>query len=326
MDKKTNNFPMFDGEGSSVTSNIKEWETECNKANDNKYFNSFRRQPIFKQVVEGAPIHSGLGNLKSIINNQYFQKTLPKIEKSDLYGNPENLIEFYLNGKKHFLTPTTIRYTKNSLNLINFFSEEIFNYNIFEIGGGYGGEAKIFSDFANQFNSSKEIKWNIFDLPSSYDLIKKWLSIFNYKTNFISIDESFIIPNNSLVISCGAVSEMHGDLLKKYIDNVILPCRYGYFITNFESQSKPYGGITTEEFIKYLKKNGKSDVIELDNRIYLSYFDYLADSKLIVFGMDNNKFKPKLFSRLDNFKFNIIPRLIEKISRINQKLINKFLR
>lgn len=324
---KTNNSVGFKGKGSSVVSSIKEWAAECRKANNNEYFNSFRRQSIFKKIIEGQPKYSGLGNLKSIISNKYFQQTLAKIEKSDLYGNPENLIEFYLKGKKHFLTPTTIRYTKNTINLINFFSEEIFNQNIFEIGGGYGGEAKIFFDFANSLNGKKcNINYNIFDLPSSYNLIKKWLSIFNYKSNIISINEDFVIPHNSLAISCGAVSEIHGNLLKKYIDKVILPCKFGYFLTNFESHSKPYGGITTNEFIDYLKINGKSDVIQLDNRIYLSYFDYLANSRLIVFGINNKKFKPKLFRGLDNFRLNIIPRFIEKIFRFNQKLIDNFLK
>ena len=264
--------------------------------------------------------------MRTIIKNKYFLKTLPKIVKSDLYGCPEELIKFNINAKKYFISPTTIRYSKNSLNLINFFTKEIFNSNIFEIGGGYGGEAKIFYDFASIFNNGKEIKWNIFDLPSSYKLIKKYLNIFNYTTTILSIDKKNFIPKNSLAISCGALSEMRGDLLKNYIDKVVLPCKMGYFLTNFESHSKPYGGMSTNEFINYLKINGKTDVIELDNRIYLSYFDYMAKSKLIVFGITNKNFKPILFSGLDNFKLNLIPRLICKTSRLIQKFINFYLK
>lgn len=205
------------------------------------------------------------------------------------------------------------------------FSEEIFKSNIFEIGGGYGGEAKVFCDLGSTMNQEKVIKWNIFDLPSSYILIEKWLSIFNYKTKFLSIKEEFIIPEDSLAISCGALSEMRGELLKNYIDRVVLPCKYGYFLTNFESHSRPYGGMSTKEFINYLKINGKTDAIELDSRVYLSYFDYVSNSKLIVFGVDNN-FKPTPFSIVNYLKLNIAPRLITKLSRLLQKFTDFYLK
>lgn len=109
--KLPNQKKYTDGDEESVTSNINEWIVECNKVNDNIYFNSFRRQSIFKMVIEGTEPFGGLSNLKTIIKNPYFLKALPEIHKSDLYGNPENCIKFNIKDKQYFLTPTTIRYT-----------------------------------------------------------------------------------------------------------------------------------------------------------------------------------------------------------------------
>ena len=97
-----------------------------------------------------------------------------KLKKKIIFSRFE-FPNFIINTKQYYLSPTTIRYSKNSLNLLNFFSKKIFNSNIYKIGGGYGGEAKIFFDFASIYNKGKKIKWNIFDLPSSYNLIKKFL-------------------------------------------------------------------------------------------------------------------------------------------------------
>jgi hypothetical protein len=89
-----------------------------------------------------------------------------------------------------------------------------------------------------------------------------------------------------------------------------------FSLTNFESHSKPFGGLSTKEFIEYLSKNGKSDVKELDTDTYLSRLDTLAKSKLIVFGAKNveNK-KARYFAKITFVLF-------AKINNVSEKLKN----
>ena len=81
---------------------------------------------------------------------------------------------------------------------------------------------------------------------------------------------------------------MRGDILDAYIDLVVKPAAHGYFITNFESHSQPYGGMTTDQFRSRLKDLGKFDVKELSAKKYLSYFYYQAGTSLIVFGVQTD--------------------------------------
>jgi hypothetical protein len=309
----------IDGNEESVTGNIPDWSFECKVAATLTGFISFREKQIFLEVVEGTPFHGGLYNLKRLLKDSNFIKSLPDIAMSDQYGNPANKIEFtdYENRVWH-LNPTTLRYANNACNVLRLFGGAIANLNVYEIGGGYGGESKIFQDVWKK--SSNKISWNIFDLESSYGIITKWLSTFGYSTKFLNIKDLFNISNNALVISCGALSEMRGSLLQNYIEKVVLKARYGYLITNFETHSKPFGGYSTNEFINYLKSNGKADVIELDAGSWLSYFDFKAGSKLIIFGHGHLR---NISGR--NFKDIIFYKLIEKLRAIEFKLTRAWL-
>ena len=161
--------------------------------------------------------------------------------------------------------------------------------------------------------------YSIFDLKSSYALIERFLHCFGYSTAFMELDASPIVEENGLVISNGAISEMRGKLLDEYIDVVVRPAKHGYFMTNFESHSVPYGGMTTASFISRLREAGKTDVVELSSERYLSYFDHQAGTRLIVFGTKVNGESGSHF--VDAVKM----RLLQKLLRINERLINYIL-
>jgi hypothetical protein len=290
----------------SVTGGMNEWIECCLKAGKcDEFFRIFRRSKIFLQVTEVTSRAGGLWNLRKLLfqNPTKLAKVLPLVEKSDYYGSPPNLIEFRMKGvedRSFFLNPTTIRYLNNAFNVNNLFSFENID-RVFEIGGGYGGECKVFNDFSNSL-IARSLKWTIFDLPSSFDLISRYLSCFSYSTQFSELCKyNNGIDSNSLVLSNGALSEMRGSTLKNYIDKVVLKCKFGYFITNFESHSAPFeNGWTTNQFIDYLYFNGKHDVKELDSNIFLSPFDHTVGTKLVVFGTMNNVVSSDLDQKLLN--------------------------
>jgi len=307
------NTLFIDGNEQSITSNMTEWTSVPIKiAEDNNLFSYFRSLPIIISIVEGNPIQAGLWNLRRLLKDSKFVDCLDDISSSDLVGNPKYLISFRCGGRDYRLNPTTIRYANNACNILNIFGEKILDSTFYEIGGGYGGECKIFNDFSKKVNK-KRVSWNIFDLPSSYGMIKKWLSIFKCEANFISISDKFEIEQEAIVISNAALSEMRGDLLKDYIDRVVLRCKYGYFITNFDLLSKPYGGWDTSQFIEYLRLNGKQDVQEVDCVNYLSYFDKQATQKLIIFGAKLVPISKKYFiQKIEIYLYLILSSLVKR--------------
>jgi len=288
MDRQTR---CDDGNEESVTGNLDAWQNSCLRAAVNdECFRKFRSERAFLEVVEGAPETSAIWNLKRLLKNQKFLKALPLIRQSEYIGSPRRQVLF--NDPSGIevmcsLTPTTVRYANNAANSIDFFGPEILSgkYTIYEIGAGYGGECKVFNDYARALYSRTLEKWTIFDLPTSHGVIKKFLSQFNYSADRGSLD-TFEADGPSFVMSNGALSEMRGALLESYVEKVVAPSQYGYFITNFETHSKPFGGWTTGEFLRVLRQMGKSDARELHTESYLSYFDKQARSRLIVFGTD----------------------------------------
>ena len=259
----------------SVTGNIPAWLTSCLRTEDDVFFRRFRSDQAFLDVVEGTPETGGIWNLKRLLKDDLFRKALPLIQQSDHVGSPLRRISF----GSYSLSPTTIRYANNAANCFRFFPSLS---TVYEIGAGYGGDCKIFNDFAKV--SGRTIDWSIFDLPTSQRVIEKFLAQFGYSARFHSLD-SFMFRGPALIISNGALSEMRGSLLERYIEKVVAPCQFGYFITNFDTHSKPFGGWSTDEFLTALNRIGKSPR-ELHTESYLSYFDKQAGSRLIVFGTD----------------------------------------
>lgn len=222
------------------------------------------------------------------MDNELFLNVLPMLQLSDAVGLPNNLISFHAIGDSYCLSPTTIRYANNAINVLKLFGLELFRGGIIhEIGGGYGGEATVFNHFSRSLlGLDLADRWCIYDLPSSYALINRFCHEFGYRVTIKEDLES--VGDIDLVISNGALSEMWGDTLDNYIKNVVAPARCGYFMTNFEAHSLPNGGISTMQFVKILKDLGKDDVQILSTKNYLSKFDVDAGTKLIVFGFDNH--------------------------------------
>ena len=304
--------------GNTVTTNELDWGPACvAAAEENDKFLIFRSTKTFMRVIEGSPKEAGYWNLKRLLCSQLFKKTCPLLQLSDSVGFPGNKIPFSIGKDQYSLCPTTIRYANNALNAINFFGENIIrNGVIYEIGGGYGGEATVFNHFSQSlFETEIGERWCIYDLNSSHALIRRFMHCFGYK---VTIKKDFEITGDiDLVISNGALSEMWGETLDTYIKNVVAPAKCGYFITNFDSHSAPYGGITTIQFVKILKNLGKEDVTILPASQYLSRFDEVAGTKLIIFGRGD------LYKHKHVYDRSLISKLTFNFLRIADRL-NQF--
>lgn len=275
----------------SVTGSDSEWRNACEAAaSSSQSLSSFRRWPVFVLNVEGTPRIGGELLAQRLLRSQIFTESLPMISRNEEFGSPLNLISISFEGKSFQLSPTTLRYANNCLNAIALFGPKIFFNQIIEIGGGYGGECKVFNDISRTVNKDDQnLDWTVYDLPSSTNLIKKWLDFSGYKVTFGSIfSKSKRISHEAMIVSNGAFSEMQDELLEDYFTNLILPAKYGYFIANFETHSSPFGGWTTEKFLTRLIAAGKKDAKVLQVHKYLSFTDS-GNSTLVVFGMGDRR-------------------------------------
>ena len=319
-------MPLHSGmkktKGGSVTGDSPEWSSSCALAAESEdYFREFRSSPVFAHNVEGTPRLGGQLLIRKLAKNPVFLASILLIAKSDLYGSPLKLLKFKSTSGELLFSPTTLRYVNNCLNSIGLFGDDIFNQPIIEIGGGYGGECKIFNDIAQVVTrSTTSLNWTIYDLSTSTGLIKKWIKLFGYTAKFAEIGALVSKPHdNYLVISNGALSEMRGAVLENYFEKIVIPAKRGYFITNFETHSTPHGGWTTETFLNKLILAGKSDAKVLPAHEFLSWSDS-GNSTLIVFGMGSNR--PMMNSRSDPFKYQ----LITKLNEYNMRVVNIILK
>jgi len=290
-----------------------DWIDLCPQFAKDEMFQSFRSHPTMLRVVEGTPIIAGKWNLRRLKTSPLFNRFADKFSKSDKVGSPKELVCFNLHGRSIAMSPTTIRYVNNLMNLVELFNLDILLREIVEIGGGYGGECKIVNDFSSEYFQNKiGVKWNIFDLESSAPLIRKWLNEFGYKVAFNPDPVSLRDP--ALVISNAAFSEMNRELQEKYFNEIILTAENGYFIENFSIFSASFGGFTREEFKKRLRFAGKH-VYDLDARLWLSNFDKDAETGLIVFSTKKIDI-PRRYLSLKN-REEILTNKIFRLFRIN---------
>lgn len=294
-----------------------EWIEYCQLVGDvaSSEFKNFRRHPLMLMAIEGTGINSSLQNINFFRkNNRHtISSILKKISHSDCIGNPLRCYTFKHNDEMLSLNPTTLRYAKNWANILDCFLLDLGNHDlkISEIGAGYGGEAKVFYDILSEKKYDiSNIQYDIYDLPSSKNMINRFLSEFEYSVNFKSIDNiEDHHTNKHLVISNGALSEMRGQLLNDYLDKIVLKADYGYFIVNFDTHSKPFeGGMSNKEFYEYLSINGKKP-FWLDEEKFLTTFDK-GSSKLIIFGSEQKLINKASQSRNLSFFNKLLYKII----------------
>lgn len=198
--------------------------------NDN-VFNTFKQNSKFCTVIGNDVLDK---NISDKIYNNLFEGNLITIEElhkyksNDLIGSP-HLYEYDHIGK---ISPGTI-YFANILKELRKYFGSLSNHRIVEIGGGYGGQAKIILD-------SGVISYTLIDIDPTLQLCKKYLSNFSYNNvEFVKAD-SIKINSYDTVISNWCLSEFDKEGMSFYIESIIKHCSQGYFLMNTWDDRREY--------------------------------------------------------------------------------------
>lgn len=295
----------------SVTGSDPDWRAVLVRAaEDDDFFRVFRGDRVFARVVEGTPKIAGQLLARRLMETDFFPQIIPKISAGDQVGSPDRSVRLKIAQNTYYLSPTVLRYCLNLKNMLEIFGLSLFDVPVYEIGGGYGGERKVFRDVAEFFAPARHPQtYTIFDLPESFALIRKFLNVFDYQFSVGSLEQR-LEDMPSLVISNAAISEMTSPLIETYLERVISPASMGYFVTNFEVHSAPHpGGWTTERFVEEVYKIGKTDVTLVPGKLAFSPWGAKAQN-LVVFGGDASKItKPPILE----YAFYVQLALISKL-------------
>ena len=170
----------------------------CVHAAYSKYsFERFKSNTDYTAVLEHVGYEEGKQYLKEI-DIDYLDK-LDEVKKNDSIGQP-NTYEYPSIGE---ISPTTIRYIKNTSDIIKKFGTSFDS--IVEIGGGYGGLCKVMSSFV------KFEQYLLLDLEECNMLSRKYLSYFNLPTMSYQAEEIVDVEDNFdlLISNYASVSYTH---------------------------------------------------------------------------------------------------------------------
>ncbi len=214
-----------------------------NAVNNDTFFQNFKRDNIFRIVLEHVTNELGIQYIRSIKklieeNNTFTNLSWNKYIENDIYGNPlkydySNQLNDIQNISTYIISPSTLRYICFGLQIYNYIKQIGKNdISIIEVGGGYGGQCKVLTDICAQFNITIK-KYTLIDLEGMSKLQQKYLDKLNIKNivtlsnkdYFNKLDDTY-----DLFISNYALGEFTTNVQNSYINNVLNRCG-NYFIT-----------------------------------------------------------------------------------------------
>lgn len=202
-------------------------------ASGDDLFYDFRRNEEITRIIETVWESGGQEYLDVILGRSNIGN-LAMFQSSDRVGNPVTY-NYYLNRKFWFkrklnFSPTTLRYMKVLSDLVQLFGD-LNGKNVIEIGGGYGGQAKVIN------NLFEVKKYYLVDLPEVNKLSARYLKEFKIKNVYQCISDQLPDEDFDLVISNYAFSELHGSLQKRLSEKVLSRSHHGYLTVNCTTHS-----------------------------------------------------------------------------------------
>lgn len=204
---------------------------ECsNIVNDDALFSNFKQNNKFHAVIGNDRLRKNISDVlyKNIENVDDIIRNIEKYKTNDIHGNPV-LYDYPKTGK---ISPGTL-YFLNILQSLKKYFNDINDFNIVEIGGGYGGQAKIILDYG-------VTSYHVIDVPPALQLCKKYLSKYDYNNIFYYEDNNIPLNSYDLVISNWALSEFDEEGISSYVENVVQHCDRGYFLMNIWDHRKDF--------------------------------------------------------------------------------------
>ncbi len=197
---------------------------------------SFKSNKTYQSVLEHTDQRSGILYL-DCIKNEF--KTVYEMNKQlliDLCFQNDKYGKAIKSSINTFCvcSPSNLRYIYHSfLILSNIQKNKIYDVDIVEIGGGYGGLCFFIHNLASLFNI-KIKSYIIFDLKEVSILQKRYLKIHNIDINTYHIDDDWSLNKHSYLISNYAFSEIPNELQVQYTEKILNKyISYGFLVWNF---------------------------------------------------------------------------------------------
>ncbi len=190
---------------------------------DDEVFKTFKTDSRYTPVLEHVCPEEGEKYIEGILQYDLDVDLIDLFKENDKLGGSQ-VVEYGDPFGK--ISPSTLRYIKNTLDIAHFVGEGEIN-KIVEIGGGYGGLCKTISclcDFE---------EYHIYDMEPASKLQKKYLYNFNVGDKvFFHSNPTEKTEDIDLVISNYAYSELNLELQDLYYENVIKNSKKVYMILN----------------------------------------------------------------------------------------------
>jgi putative sugar O-methyltransferase len=189
---------------------------------DPELFARFRREPAYNQALEHVSGEQGLEYLRRIAGDAAIMAALPELRKNDSVGGPR---VFAYPAVGH-LSPTTLRYIKVLKDLKAHFGA-LDDFEICEIGVGYGGQCRIIDAFY------RPRLYQLVDIEAALLLAKRYLSEFPLRSPVTFRTMAEVEPRPfDLVISNYAFSELRRPVQELYFDAIVGRAARGYLTCN----------------------------------------------------------------------------------------------
>ena len=193
----------------------------CREAvEDDKVFAKFKQDPRYTAILEHVSPEHGGRYIEHILEYELNDEMIDEFKDNDDLGGANRVDYGEPFGK---VSPSTLRYVRNALDISYFFGEGELN-KIVEIGGGYGGLCKTISCLCD-FD-----EYHLYDIEPASKLQEKYLSKFGIKAVHHSVPEE--TKDIDLLISNYAYSELGEKLQDLYYNNVIKNAKKVYMILN----------------------------------------------------------------------------------------------
>lgn len=238
---------------------------------DQEHFFNFKSLEMYNCILEHVDFNLGQEYFNHIqefgkeIYDEYFDRFL----ENDIIGNPRQ----FVYGDKA-ISPTTLRYIKNALDLSSI-CEDQKTYKIVEVGGGYGGLCKTVSILCN-FTQYINV-----DLPEAVKLQKKYLDHFpeiSNKIEYVPCNELESIPDVDLFIANYSLSELNIETQMSYYDKLIKNSKVVYITYNLMTPN-------CEDNYNLIVSKLIEDGFDLKN----NYCDYGGYRNKVIVGIKNIK-------------------------------------
>jgi hypothetical protein len=241
--------------GTSWTDSLSDYLAICKLAAEyDDIFGIFKRSKGYRRALEHVTRNQGYEYLKVIKAEggdllRFF--LFLKFKENDQFGSP---ITF--NYDIGNFSPTTLRYIKVLMDLKNHF-DDLTNFDIIEIGGGYGGQYKIISDVFIPKS------YAIIDLAIVLPLIQKYLAKLGLE-NVIYLTPKQVNKDKEydLVISNYAFSECAKSVQDDYINKILYRSKRGYLTCNYDKPSSPESPYNKKELSQKLSKMHTVEIME----------------------------------------------------------------